>query len=372
MLNLRLFSAVVALLYGVLPVLPAMASDAGISLSATQLKSLGIQTEQIDGTKGTRQGGLPGTVVVPHDQLRLISAPFAGLVESINGAPGVAIKKGQWLIRLSAPQAMELRRDRQQAIAQQQLASQNLKRDELLFREDIISESRLQATRATLVQADALLAEREDALRITGLVEVARGVFELRSPLDGVILEQHIQVGQRVEASTLLAKVGRLDSLWVDMQVPSGIAAMVKVGQAVEIPSAQVTGRLTAVGRAVDATQSVILRARIDQGASRLAPGQSVEVVIAGIGQGSAVRLSSSAVIRHQGGQFVFVQIAGDKSNGATKVMFQPIAVTVLGQSGDEVLVRGAEGSPDVLSKQPIVVKGASAMKAIWTGVGRE
>jgi membrane fusion protein, heavy metal efflux system len=371
MLNLRLFFASLLALCLFFCALPVLASGAAVVLTSVQLKSLGVQTQQMDGAKGTRQGGLPGTVVVPYDQLRLVSAPFAGLVEGIYGAPGIGVKKGQWLVRLSAPQAMELRRDRQQAMAQQQLAAQSLKRDELLFGEGIIPESRLQATRAAAVQADALLAERQDALRVAGLVEVARGIFELRSPLDGVILEQHIQVGQRVEASTLLAKVARLDSLWVDMQVPSGIAAMVKVGQAVEIPSAQVTGRLTAIGRAVDATQSVMLRARIDQGASRLAPGQSVEVVLAGMGQGAGVRLPSSAVIRHQGGQFVFVQIAGDSA----KTSFQPVAVIVLGQSGDEVLVRGLESSEvsaSALGKQPIVVKGASAIKAILAGVGRE
>lgn len=339
-----------------------------IRLTATQVKSLGLEVRKGDGAAGTKQGGLPGQVVVPHEQMRLLSAPFAGLVEAIYGAPGLSVKKGQWLLRLSVPQALELRRDRQQAAAAQTLAQQSLKRDEQLFAEGLIAESRLQATRAAATQASALLTERQDALKSAGLVDRGGGLFELRAPIDGVILEQQVQVGQRVEASALLGKIGRLDTLWVDLQVPASLASGVKVGQKVDIPAKQASGSLIAVGRAVDASQSVLLRARVEQGSERLVPGQSVEVVLAGLGQGTGVRLPAGALVRQGGAQYVFVQSAGE--NG--QQIFHPVAVELLGQSGEDVLVRTIGSSATPLASEAIVVRGTSGLKAIWTGVGRE
>ncbi|MEY4591284.1 MAG: hypothetical protein RIR18_179 [Pseudomonadota bacterium] len=345
-----------------------------IRLTSTQIKSLGIETRQGVTANSARQGGFPGQVVVPHEQMRLLSTPFPALVEQIYGAPGLAVKKGQWLFRLSVPQALELRRDREQAAAANLLAQQSLKRDELLFAEGIIAESRLQATRASAVQAGALFSERQDALKSAGLVELGNGLFELRASLDGVILEQRVQVGQRVDASELLGKIGRMNILWVDFQVPASTATYLKVGQAIEIPAKQLHGKLIAVGRAVDASQSVQLRARIELGREQLAPGQSVEVVLAENGQVSSaaglsgLRLPSAALVRHQGGHFVFLQAASER----TQTVFQPQSVELLGQNGDDVLVKALGKTAIPLDKANVVTRGTSGLKAIWIGVGRE
>ena len=356
------------------------AEETLLRLTPVQVKSLGIDVKLGVPANGMRHTGFPGVVVLPHDQMRLLSAPFPALIENIYGAPGFPVKKGQWLLRLSAPQALELRRDREQAVAAHLLAQQSLKRDELLFAEGIIAESRLQTTRATATQASALLAERQDALKSAGLVDLGSGLFELRASMDGVILDQRVQVGQRVEASELLGKIGRLNTLWIDFQVPASLAGQVKIGQKIGIPALQIQGRLIAVGRAVDTSQSVLLRARIEEGGEYLAPGQSVEVTItthesgskSGVIAGGGTRLPAAALVRHQGGHFVFSQV----SSSENQLVFQAQAVQLLGQSGEEVLVSplvtAKQGASSISLALPIVVRGTSGLKAIWAGVGRE
>jgi membrane fusion protein, heavy metal efflux system len=374
---LRKLSLLVAVVFvlGGLSQSMAYADESVIRLSAAQIKSLGIDVHQGSVATSTRQGGFPGLVVLPHDQMRLLSAPLPALVEQIYGAPGLAVKKGQWLFRLSVPQALELRRDQEQAAAANVLAQQSLKRDEVLFAEGIIAESRVQATRMAAVQASSRLTERQETIKSSGLVDLGGGLFEVRATLDGFILEQRVQVGQRVEAVELLGKIGRLNVLWIDFHVPATVAGNVKVGQKIEIPIKQLQGKIVAVGRAVDASQSVLLRAKVDQGAEQLAPGQSVEVGLAGeqnpgenqgIRQG--IRLPAAALVRHQGGHFVFVQTA----NEGQQIQFQPQAVELVSQNGEEVLVK-ALGNPLVaLDKATVVTRGTSGLKAIWTGVGRE
>lgn len=361
---------------------PLATSAKAIVLTAAQVKSLGIESRIVSNGAGFQQSGFPGTVLVPHDRMRLLSAPFAGMVESIYGAPGLPVKKGQWLIRLSAPDALALRRDRQQAVAADVLAQQSLKRDEILFAEGIIAESRLQATRAAATQARALLNERQDAVKVAGLVEVGGGIYELRAPMDGVILEMTAQVGQRVDAAALLGKVAKLDRLWVDIQVPASVAQQLQLGQKLGLAGGVSSGRIMAIGRAVDASQSVLLRGLIEEGSESLVPGQSVEVSVYDLSSSqpsssAAVKLPASALVRHQGGDFVFVQQPdkrGEKSGAAQngQQRFIAIAVSLLSQSGETVLIRESTPQSSSLLQQAVVVRGASGLKAIWAGVGRE
>ena len=97
---------------------------------------------------------------IPNNQVRVIAAPLAGVVESLETAPGMNVKKGQVLVRISSPQALELQRDRLQADAQATFSRQTLARDEQLYREGLIAESRLQASRSNAAQSAAQAAER--------------------------------------------------------------------------------------------------------------------------------------------------------------------------------------------------------------------
>jgi cobalt-zinc-cadmium efflux system membrane fusion protein len=124
-----------------------------IFLQVAQAKALGIETMLVGAADTTRSGTLPARVLVPNEQMRIVSAPVAGMIEMLAVAPGAAVKRGQLSPRLASPQALELQRDALQAGSQAALLQQSLKRDEQLFAEGLIAESRLQNTRASAVQA---------------------------------------------------------------------------------------------------------------------------------------------------------------------------------------------------------------------------
>jgi len=61
------------------------------------------------GSQG-REFGLAARVAVPNDQLRVVSAPVAGLIETLDVAPGQSVKKGPPVARLSGPAIGEAQR----------------------------------------------------------------------------------------------------------------------------------------------------------------------------------------------------------------------------------------------------------------------
>ncbi|HSG22142.1 MAG TPA: efflux RND transporter periplasmic adaptor subunit [Azonexus sp.] len=338
-----------------------------ILLQAAQAKALGIETMLVGAAGTTRSGTLPARVLVPNEQMRVVAAPVSGMVEMLAVAPGSAVKKGQVVAHLASPQALELQRDALQSGSQAGLLQQNLKRDEQLFAEGLIAESRLQGSRAAASQAGAMASERRQALALAGVAPGKLGGFlALTAAIDGVVLEQGVQLGQRVEAATLIYRIAKLSPLWLEIQAPVDFAETLQEGMAVRIANSEISGKLISVGRAVDATsQTVLLRALVSKGADRLRPGQVIEVEIAGgTGQSQvqSQRLPASAVIRSEGKPLAFVQTSSTDQS----LSFEVRPVRIISQGGDSVVIDGVKAG------ERVAVKGLSSLKAMLTGVGKE
>jgi multidrug efflux pump subunit AcrA (membrane-fusion protein) len=185
----------------------------------------------------------------------------------------------------------------------------------------------------------------------------------LTSPIDGVVLDQFAQPGQRLEAAAALFRIGKLSPLWLEIQTPAALASQLHAGLAVSVPASGAQGKVINVGRqTAPDSQSVTVRARIDVGAQTLSPGQMVEAMIAvpaGGEPGGTFRIARSAVVRHQGQAYVFAQ----ETNA-----FRPLPVEIVGHAGDQVLLR----SPALKPEMRLAVKGLAALKAAWLGAQEE
>lgn len=351
----------------------AVAADAGLKLTPAQVKAMGVETAPLAVRAGGTLSGLPAQVAIPVQQLFVVSAPLAGFVEQVSVAAQQPVKRGQPLVRLQSPQLAESQRSYVQAHTQAELARRNLERDEKLLADGIIAESRHLATRSQDTEARALLAERRQALLMAGvpaaaIARLAGGnagptAMDLASPTDGVVLEQLVQPGQRVEAATPLLKVAKLDPLWLEIQVPAAQAQSLSLGAPVSAHSAAmplpVKGKVIAIGRTLNpGSQTVLVRALVSEGAAQLQPGQYIE---AGIALSSASKLfavPTAALARHGGKVLVFVRTpAGFRA--------QPVAVS--SEGAEETLVSGTLAAGDA-----VAVRGIAGLKAALMGIGVE
>lgn len=345
-----------------------------IPVSAQQAKALGIETQGLAAAGSGLATGLPAQVQVPNEQLRIVAAPLAGLVLQLDVAPGQTVRKGQTLARLASPALLGVERDYLQAAQQAQLAAQAAKRDEQLFSEGIIAESRQQASRSNHQQAAVALAARREELRLAGVSDAGflalqknRGLpseLSISAPIDGVVLEQSAQAGQRVEAAAPLFKIGKLSPLWIEIQTPAALAAQLREGLTVRVASVGAAGKIINIGRQISAgNQTVSVRARLDSGIDKLSPGQMVEaaidVVAAPAAAANGFRVAQSAVIRVEGKAFVFVAEADG---------FRPQPVTINGQAGEQVLLQSPALKPDTR----IAIKGLASLKGAWLGAKAE
>ena len=282
LLPLFLFSSVIHATDLVVPAAP-------LAITVQQAKSLGVETQALMAVGVGLDDGLPALVQIPNEQLRIVAAPLAGLIVQIDVAPGQAVKKGQLLARLASPSLLAANRDYLQAAQQAQLAAQAAHRDEQLFAEGIIAESRYQNSRSTQQQAALVLGARREELRLAGVSDSGLAALQknqslpsevaIQAPIDGVLLEQTVQAGQRVEAASPLFKIGKLSPLWLDIQVPALLAPKLQEGLTVLVPSVAGSGQVINIGRQINpASQTISVRARLDSGTRKLLPGQIVQV----------------------------------------------------------------------------------------------
>lgn len=355
-----------AALLVVAPLLALAAAE--LKVSPEQVKALGIETARVAPQASAEISGLPALVVVPNEQLQVVSAPLAGLLEQVLVAAHQPVKKGQVLARLQSPELADLQHTYLQAATQANLARANLERDTALYKEGIIAESRYLAARSHAIETAADLAERTQALRLAGMSTEAIAklragqrvgtLVELFAPFDGVVLEQLAGAGQRLEPRAPVVKVARLSPLWLEIQLPIARLGEVREGAAVSVPSAQASGEVIAVGRSVaSGNQTVLVRARIDRGAERLRPGQYVEASLAVSGQGASAGVPAEALARIGGKPVVFVRTAQG---------FSAQPVEVLGEASGKAVVAGLKGD------EQVAVKGVAALKAALAGIGTE
>ncbi|HQR03601.1 MAG: efflux RND transporter periplasmic adaptor subunit [Proteobacteria bacterium] len=334
-----------------------------LTLTPAQRQAMGIESQLLQGGGDGYSPGMPARVTIPTGRLRVVAAPVAGLVERIAVAPGETVKRGQVLGRLASPQLLEMQRDYQVASSQSGLAAQALQRDETLYREGIIAAARIEATRAAARQARITAGQRAAVLRLSGLEPVADGAPAVSaaviSPIAGVVLEQNVAVGQRVDMAAPLFRIGQLASLWLEIQVPATFASQWREGAAVRISGSRATGRLIAVGQQLGEGQTLTLRAQITEGTEHLRPGQAVEARI-DLGDmrdepaAPLWKVPAAALVRlaDAGEPHVFVE----SERGMV-----PVPVSIRGQTGDGVLVSGT-----LPARPQVVIRGVAALKAAW------
>jgi len=335
----------------------ALAAHDSPTLPARQFAAGGIETVPARAASSDRISHLPAHVQVPNAQQRFVATPIGGLVTEVRVGVGDTVKEGQPLARVVSAELLALQRDLAQAGAERERSQRALARDERLLAEGLVAESRVDASRAADRQAQAALAEKRNLLALSGVRPLSAGNFEIVAPIAGVVLTQDVHPGQRIDAATTLFRVARLDPLELQIDVPIAAASRVAVGAAVHVPQAGGVGRVIAVGRAVGDAQTVLVRARLDFGTTKLGPGQHVEAEIdasetAASGERSWAVPAAALVRLGAGGSAPVVFVLRGES-------YVAVPAVPLGELGGDIVVQAA-----LNNGEPVVATGASQLKA--------
>lgn len=228
------------------------------------------------------------SVTVPPEKQAILSAPYPGQLSQMVVGIGDSVKVGSPLAFFTSPQMGDSRRLLLEANSDARLAKEALARDNELFNEGIIPQSRLNITKAKAENANAMLMARQAELKAAGinfedpknknaLSSFATGA--LKSPIQGTIVEAHNLIGQRVDTGTLLFRIADISTLNLEINT-SGFKAMgIQSGDEIAIPSRNAKAKVIGVSQAVSASQSARVRAVV-QDRGTLQMGEVVTATI--------------------------------------------------------------------------------------------
>ena len=180
---------------------------------------------------------------------------------------------------------------------------------------------------------------------------------EIRSPIDGVVTDRPLYVGDLATANQPLLTVMNISKLIAKGHLPQAEAAQLKVGNPAEIhvPGLEdaINGRVTLVSPALDpgsTTLEVWVEARTPS--TNLRPGTSVQVAITAKTDKNAVVIPAGTVFKNpEGGAYVLLAGTDDKAHlkivhvGIRNAGSAEIASGV--NEGDPVITSGGYAVPD-------------------------
>lgn len=305
----------------------------------------------------------PARVVIPPANEFAVTSLQSGIITRVNVPLGVSVKKGEVLAEIDSIALVDLQRalvDTQSVLA---LAESKMRRDDALLKEGVIAKVRWQETKTDLERARAAARAAEQALLASGIspqeiqqLKAGRaisGSYRVSSPTDGIVLERLAIVGQKVDALSQLFRIGKLDELWLEVDMPQELLKEAQAGDRVGIENPRANAKVIEISQNVNPqNQTALIRARITEGADLLKPGMHVNAELMHRSTDHILKVPLSAIFNHEGRQYVFVQ--GPKG-------FQATEVALAGEEAHYAVIH--EG---LTGKEPVVIQGVAGLKAKW------
>lgn len=262
--------------------------EARVTMSDAQLQQAGVALAVAGPARIQSQLELLGEVRYNGDRTVQVVPRLAGLVEAVDVSAGDRVRKGQVLAVLSSLALADLRAEALAAQRRLVLARSTHEREKQLWLDKISPEQDYQQARATLQEAEIAEQAIRQKLANLGVLAGATGAltrFALRSPIDGIVTEQRITVGQSLAENEAVFTVSDLSSVWVELPVATQDLAVVRPGQAVQVKATGIEGHASGTIAHVSAmvgeqSRSATARVVLSNPRSLWRPGLPVSVAV--------------------------------------------------------------------------------------------
>lgn len=336
-----------------------VASSNVVALDSAQRVAAGI-TLGVVGAMPADTFYLTGTITFDAARVSHVGPRTQGRVRHVPLDVGASVSAGDTLVVLDSPELGAAQAHWAQSRVSREVAFRNFERTERLYRDGIVSERRRLEVDAELRERDAGLTAALQALTALGATPdtSGSGLFVIRSPLSGEVVEKHATVGEVVGPETSLFIIGELNQVWLLLDLYETDLRRVRPGLAVRViadayPDRLFTARASVISSVVDTvSRTVKVRVEIPNRDHLLKPGMFARAGLVLDAAPGAIAIPHAAVQSLDGRDVVFVP-AGD---GRFKV--QPVRIGPPRAGGWVQVLEG------VARGDTIVAAGSFALKA--------
>ncbi len=204
-----------------------------VSMSDKQLVRSGVKIRIAGPARIRHLLQLTGEVRLNEDRTVHVVPRLNGIVESVSANGGDKVSKGQLLAVISSQGLADQRANLLAAQQRLTLAGVTFTRESKLWNDGISAEQDYLQARTVLRESE--ISVQSARQKLASLDHQATGGdltrYEIRAPIDGVVVEKHLALGEAVSGDATIFVIADLSTVWAEMDVYPKDLNIVKVGQ---------------------------------------------------------------------------------------------------------------------------------------------
>ena len=341
-----------------------------IFLPEISLKEIGLKTEIVSSKPFTSSIKIPAKVITNQDLEAQVGSLVQGRVFQVFVKPGDYVRAGQQLMLVEGLEIGEIKAGFLKAKANLDFYQANFQRQQKLIEQNIGSQKSFLEAQAEYEKALAEFNAEDKKIHSISLNdndvingkgnhnnEHTSGTLPVKAPIDGLVAERNVVIGQLVDGTTNAFKIINTGSVWIDGQVYEKDMSKINQKTNVEfisssIPGLKYNGRIIYIGQTIDEnSRTITIRAEFKNPDRKLKPQMFGEMLIPSDINTKAILIPAESIIKIDNQDYVFIRLE-DFSFQKRKV--------VTGSSLDEFI----EIKDGLKEGEQVVTKGAFYLKS--------
>lgn len=224
--------------------------EARVAMSDEQLKANQVEVLTAGPARIRNVLQLIGEVRFNADRTVHVVPRLSGIVQSVFVNAGDRVMRGQLLAAMSSQGLADQRAELLAAQKRLALARATFEREKKLWEEKISAEQDYLQARTALQEAEIVVQNAHQKLASLGSQKVGGDYtrYELRAPIDGVVVEKNIAAGAAVKEDAPVLVISDLSTVWAEITVYAKDLNAVKVGQKATVKAAAFESASTGTG----------------------------------------------------------------------------------------------------------------------------
>ncbi|MES2374482.1 MAG: efflux RND transporter periplasmic adaptor subunit [Bacteroidota bacterium] len=353
-------------------------SETGTSLTAEQIKTIGVQLGEIEQKQLTASLKTNGVLKVPNQNKASINSVYSGVIKSLLVQPGNTVVKGQTIATIANPDFIQVQSEFIGLDSKILLAEQEFSRQKELNAGNAGALKNLQAADAELKSLRSRKATLQQQVQLMGIdpANLASGklisVLSIKSPISGIVSNVLVKMGSYVDLTTVVAEVVDNSQLHLDLFVYEKDLSKLKNNQTIHFtitndPGKEYDARIFSLGSSFEnESKAVSVHAMVSGNKTGLIDGMNVTASIS-LSNEVMSAIPSEAIVSHQGKDFVFVVDSVNSQTKDTHFKMIPVAKGTSDIGYTEITLL-----KDIPAATKVVTKGAFFILAKMTNKSEE
>ncbi len=297
-----------------------------VTLSMNSIKEIGLKTETVSLQPLSGFLKIPAKVITNQDNEALVGSLVQGRTHKVLVKVGDYVKAGQILMYVEGLEIGEIKAAYLKAKANLDFVKADLERHKTLSEQNIGSKQSYYEAKAEYDKALAEFNAEDKKIHSIGLndddvlnnkssqEEHTAGTLPIKSPINGIVVERNVVIGQLVDATTTAFKIINTNSIWIDAQFYE--KDMNKIGNKTNAsfssavyPGEKFEGKIIYIGQTIDEqTRTITLRCEVQNKAGKLKPQMFGELNIPVGSDAKAIVIPAESIYKEGNQSFIFIQ----------------------------------------------------------------